>query len=82
MKAFLKGIPVVKGSKTSKDGNTIYYSIGIAQDGELIEFPTVQAVHDSVKLYMPANFELTLVKSEFQGKVYERKQITALLASK
>lgn len=79
MKATLKAIPVVKGSKQSKDGNTTYYTVGLVQDGELIEFPTVEAVFKGVELYKPNNFELTLTKGEFQGKVFERKSITAIV---
>lgn len=79
MKANLTAIPVVKGSKVSKDGNTTYYTIGLVQDGELIEFSTVESVHKSADLYKPNNFELTITKGEYQGKVFERKMITAII---
>ena len=79
MKAILNAIPVVKGSKKSKDGQNTYYTIGLAQDGELIEFSTIENVFKEAELYKPNKFELCLTKGEYQGKVFERKAITAII---
>ena len=78
MKAILTAIPVVKNSRMSKDGNTEYFTIGLVQDGELIEFSTVEAVFKGAELYKPKSFELTMTKGEYQGKVFERKMITGI----
>lgn len=79
MIALLKAVPVVKGVRDSKDGKTKYYNIGLAQDGDLIEFGTNEMVFNSVELYKPMTFELTLTKGEYNGQVFERKYISGIL---
>lgn len=79
MKAILKAVPVMKSEKLSKDGKDKYYNVGLVQDGSLMEFSTTPDVYNGLNLYNPQNFELTLTRGEYQGKVYERKSITAIL---
>lgn len=79
MKAYLKAVPVVKSTRDSKDGKSTYYNVGLAQDGELIEFSTNEVVFSNLKLYEPVNLELTLTKGEYQGKVFERKFISNIM---
>lgn len=79
MKLKLTAIPVVKSERVSKDGNNRYFNLSVAQDGELIEFSTTQAVYDGVKLYSETSFVVELTRGEYQGKVYERKSIIAFM---
>ena len=79
MKALLKATPVVRSERESKDGKNKYYNVGLVQNGDLIEFSTNEEVYNSLKMYQESAFELTLSRGEFQGKVYERKSITAIL---
>lgn len=79
MKLKLTAIPVVKSERVSKDGNNKYFNLSVAQDGELIEFSTTQAVYESVKLYAETSFIVDITRGEYQGKVYERKAIASIL---
>lgn len=79
MKALLKAIPVVRSAKESKDGKSVYYSVGLVQNGDLIEFNTNEQVYKGLEMYKDSTFEMTLSRGEYQGKVYERRSITAII---
>lgn len=79
MKALLKATPVVRSAKESKDGKSVYYSVGLVQDGDLIEFSTNEQVYKDLVLYKESAFEMTLSRGEYQGKVFERRSITAIV---
>lgn len=82
MKLFLKGIPVASRKNLGKDGKTTYYNVTVAQEGEVMEFSASDVVFADIKLYVPHTFELTLLRGEFAGKVYERKMLTAVQPAK
>lgn len=79
MKLKLTAIPVVKNERVSKDGKSRYFNLSVAQNGELIDFGTTQAVYEAVSLYKDTSFVVELTHGEYQGKVYERKSITDII---
>lgn len=73
----LKGATVVaKKASPAKDGVRVYYSLQVAQNGDVFPFSCSDAVYRAVDEFKKYDLDLNYTRNVWDGKVRERIEIT------